>query len=115
MNSTKVSHNNTLSNKVSLPDSRGHFGPYGGSYVPETLFHPLQELESAYFKAKEDSTFTSELSSLLKEFAGRPTELYYAEQLSEKIGGARIFLKREDLLHTGAHKINNALGQALLA
>ena len=99
----------------SLPDKNGRFGPYGGSYVPETLYYPLKELEEAYHEAKNDKGFASELNMLLKEFAGRPTELYYAQQLSDKIGGAKIFLKREDLLHTGAHKINNALGQALLA
>ena len=99
----------------SLPDKNGRFGPYGGSYVPETLYYPLKELEEAYHEAKNHKGFASELNMLLKEFAGRPTELYYAQQLSDKIGGAKIFLKREDLLHTGAHKINNALGQALLA
>ncbi len=101
--------------RFSIPDKNGRFGPYGGCYVPETLFYPLKELEEAYHAAKDDPSFKSELETLLKEFAGRPTELYYAERLSKKIGGAKIFLKREDLLHTGAHKINNALGQALLA
>ena len=83
--------------------------------MPETLSYPLQELNEAYESAKSDPSFREELSRLLKEFAGRPTELYFAERLTSKIGGAQIFLKREDLLHTGAHKINNALGQALLA
>ena len=101
--------------RFSIPDKNGRFGPYGGCYVPETLFYPLKELEEAYHDAKDDPSFKGELETLLKEFAGRPTELYYAERLSKKIGGAKIFLKREDLLHTGAHKINNALGQALLA
>ena len=101
--------------RFSIPDKNGRFGPYGGCYVPETLFYPLKELEEAYHAAKEDPSFRDELEKLLKEFAGRPTEVYYAERLSKKIGGAKIFLKREDLLHTGAHKINNALGQALLA
>ena len=101
--------------RFSIPDKNGRFGPYGGCYVPETLFYPLKELEEAYHAAKDDPSFKGELETLLKEFAGRPTELYYAERLSKKIGGAKIFLKREDLLHTGAHKINNALGQALLA
>ena len=84
-------------------------------YVPETLSHPLRELNIAYQESQKDSHFNDELNRLLKTFAGRPTELYYAEQLTKKCGGAKIFLKREDLLHTGAHKINNALGQALLA
>ncbi|MDG1139324.1 MAG: tryptophan synthase subunit beta [Opitutales bacterium] len=101
--------------RFSIPDAQGRFGPYGGSYVPETLCHPLRELTEAYADAKKDPQFEQELKSMLKSFAGRPTALYYAERLSKQIGGARIFLKREDLLHTGAHKINNALGQALLA
>ena len=98
-----------------LPDEHGRFGPYGGSFVPETLAYPLKELKDAYYLAKEDESFAKELNDLLKEFAGRPTELYFAERLTNKLDGAQIFLKREDLLHTGAHKINNALGQALLA
>jgi tryptophan synthase beta chain len=101
--------------RFALPDALGRFGPYGGSYVPETLYHPLSELNDAYLEAKNDPSFETELSRLLKEFAGRPTELYFAERLTAEIGGAKIYLKREDLLHTGAHKINNALGQALLA
>ena len=101
--------------KVSLPDAQGHFGPYGGSFVPETLAHPLNELRDAYYEAREDPIFNNDLNELLKNFAGRPTELYFAERLSAELDGAKIFLKREDLLHTGAHKINNALGQALLA
>jgi len=101
--------------RFSLPDERGRFGPYGGSYVPETLSHPLSELSAAYLKAKQDPAFQEELAFLLRTFAGRPTELYFAERLTQEIGGAQIYLKREDLLHTGAHKINNALGQALLA
>lgn len=101
--------------RFALPDSSGCFGPYGGSYVPETLYHPLSELNDAYVEAKKDPDFQEELSRLLKEFAGRPTELYFAERLTKELGGAKIYLKREDLLHTGAHKINNALGQALLA
>ena len=105
----------TSTEKDSLPDENGRFGPYGGSYVPETLYYPLKELEEAYNEAKLDHSFKSELHEMLRAFAGRPTELYFAERLTEKIGGARIYLKREDLLHTGAHKINNALGQALLA
>jgi len=97
------------------PDARGRFGPYGGRYVPETLFAPLEELEHAYAEAREDSSFRSELESLLRDFAGRPTPLQFAARLTERLGGPRIYLKREDLLHTGAHKINNCLGQGLLA
>ena len=100
---------------VSQPDAKGHFGPYGGRYVPEVLMAPLEELEQAYRDARIDPAFDSELKDLLTNYAGRPTPLYYARRLSESLGGAKIYLKREDLLHTGAHKINNALGQALLA
>jgi tryptophan synthase beta chain len=100
---------------VSQPDSGGHFGPYGGRYVPEVLMAPLEELEHAYFDARKDPAFEAELKDLLQNYAGRPTPLYFARRLSRQLGGARIYLKREDLLHTGAHKINNALGQALLA
>src|SRR5271165_4217472 len=96
------------------PDQRGHFGPYGGRYVPEVLMAPLEEIEKAYIEARHDAAFQSELKDLLANYAGRPTPLYYAKRLSETLGGARIFIKREDLLHTGAHKINNCLGQALL-
>jgi tryptophan synthase beta chain len=98
-----------------LPDAAGHFGTYGGRYVPETLMHPLQELEAEYFRAQHDPAFQRELSYYLKEFCGRPTPLYFAERLTRELGGAKIYLKREDLLHTGAHKINNAIGQALIA
>src|SRR6059036_1020875 len=98
-----------------LPDARGHFGSYGGRYVPETLMHPLQELEEEYSRAQRDPEFQRELSYYLKEFCGRPTPLYFAERLTRKLGGAKIYLKREDLLHTGAHKINNCIGQILLA
>ena len=98
-----------------LPDAAGHFGPYGGIYVPETLMTALAELTTAYETAREDAGFQAELRHHLKEFAGRPTELYFAERLTRHCGGAKIYFKREDLLHTGAHKINNALGQALLA
>tara|TARA_B100000902_G_scaffold277435_1_gene263203 strand:- start:91 stop:1377 length:1287 start_codon:yes stop_codon:yes gene_type:complete len=101
--------------RFSLPDAAGRFGPYGGSYVPETLSQPLRELNEAYLEAKQCPDFREELDGLLRTFAGRPTELYFAERLSNRLGGAKIYLKREDLLHTGAHKINNALGQALLA
>ena len=100
---------------LSLPDARGHFGAYGGMYVPETLMTPLFELTEAYHEARKDPTFQKELDHQLREFAGRPTNLYFADRLTEHCGGAKIYLKREDLLHTGAHKINNAVGQALLA
>ena len=97
------------------PDARGRFGPFGGRYVPETLMAPLEELEQAYAAARADSAFASELNSLLRNFCGRPTPLQLAARLTGHLGGPRIYLKREDLLHTGAHKINNCLGQALLA
>src|SRR5580693_2985249 len=93
----------------------GRCGPYGGRYVPETLMVPLFELERVYELAKSDATFQAQFEALLKNFAGRPTPLQFASRLTEKLGGPRIYLKREDLLHTGAHKINNAIGQALLA
>ena len=98
-----------------LPDSQGHFGEYGGRYVPEILMAPLEELARAYDRQRRTRAFKSELQLLLRDYAGRPTPLYFAERLTEEVGGARIYLKREDLLHTGAHKINNAIGQALLA
>ncbi len=98
-----------------VPDARGRFGPYGGRYVPETLMAPLEELERAYTEARADSRFQTELDSLLRNFAGRPTPLQFASRLTDHLGGPRIYLKREDLLHTGAHKINNCLGQGLLA
>jgi tryptophan synthase beta chain len=98
-----------------LPDATGHFGPFGGRYVPETLMHPLQELEEEYFRAQHDPEFQKELSYYLTEFVGRPSPLYFAERLTKELGGAKIYLKREDLNHTGAHKINNAIGQILLA
>jgi tryptophan synthase beta chain len=97
-----------------LPDEEGYFGRYGGRFVPETLMAPLAELTRFYDKASRSRAFRRELTALLNDFAGRPTPLYFAERLSEELGGARIFLKREDLLHTGAHKINNAIGQCLL-
>src|SRR3974390_1995671 len=100
---------------ATVPDARGHFGRYGGSYVPETLMHPLQELQEEYARAQVDPEFKREFDYYLKEFCGRPTPLYYAERLTRELHGAKIYLKREDLLHTGAHKINNCLGQALLA
>ena len=98
-----------------LPDAQGHFGRFGGRYVPETLMAPLVELERAYARARRDRAFRSRLRALLRDYAGRPTPLFFATRLTEHAGGARIYLKREDLCHTGAHKINNVLGQALLA
>jgi tryptophan synthase beta chain len=97
------------------PDVRGYYGPYGGRFVPETLVAPIEELTAAYFRVREDEGFRAELGQLLRDYVGRPTPLYEARRLSASAGGARIVLKREDLAHTGAHKINNALGQALLA
>jgi tryptophan synthase beta chain len=101
--------------RFSQPDAGGHFGPYGGVYVPETLMTALADLGEAYDVARKDPAFINELRMQLKEFAGRPTQLYFAERLTQHCGGAKIYLKREDLLHTGAHKINNALAQAILA
>jgi len=97
------------------PDASGHFGPYGGRFVPEILMTPLEELEKAYVEARGDPAFQAELNDLLRNYAGRPTPLYFARRLSEQLGSARLYFKREDLLHTGAHKINNTLGQGLLA
>src|SRR5437899_389898 len=99
---------------VSQPDAGGHFGDYGGRYVPEVLMSPLEELERTYLEARNDPAFQAELDELLRQYAGRPTPLFFARRLTEKLGGPKIYLKREDLLHTGAHKINNCLGQALL-
>ncbi len=98
-----------------LPDVHGHFGLYGGRYVPETLMYPLQQLEEEYFRAQQDAAFQRELSYYLRQFCGRPSPLYFAERLTRELGGPKIYLKREDLLHTGAHKINNAMGQILVA
>ena len=97
------------------PDKRGYFGEFGGRYVPETLVEPVEELERAYFEVRDDPTFAAELQRLFKHYVGRPTPVYETTRLAREAAGARIFLKREDLTHTGAHKINNALGQALLA
>ena len=99
---------------MSLPDELGHFDTYGGKFVPETLMPALKEVEEAYLEAKAEPAFQQELAYYLTQYAGRPTPLYYAERLTRELGGARIYLKREDLLHTGAHKINNTLGQGLL-
>jgi len=97
------------------PNAAGYFGEYGGKFVPETLVGALDELESEYLSAREDPAFLEELQATLRDFCGRPTSLYFAERLTNQLGGAKIYLKREDLLHTGAHKINNAIGQAILA
>lgn len=101
--------------KTQLPDERGHFGQFGGKFVPETLMAALDTLEKAYREAQQDTGFQQRLAALLRDYGGRPTPLYFAAQLTEHCGGAQIYLKREDLAHTGAHKINNALGQGLLA
>ncbi len=101
--------------KSTLPNERGRFGEYGGRFVPETLMAALSELEEAYRTVENDASFQEELSSLLGEYVGRPTPLYHAANLSRRLGGAQVYLKREDLAHTGAHKINNAIGQGLLA
>jgi tryptophan synthase beta chain len=110
-------NNRFMSQKTNakIPDAQGHFGPYGGRFVPETLMHPLQELEDEYRRAQKDPAFKREFEYYLREFCGRPTPLYFAERLTKELGGAKIYLKREDLLHTGAHKINNCIGQILLA
>jgi tryptophan synthase beta chain len=106
---------NSRANPASLPDERGHFGTFGGRFVAETLMRPLDELNSAYRKYMQDPEFLAELDRDLAHFVGRPSPLYFAERWSRRLGGARIYLKREDLNHTGAHKINNTVGQALLA
>jgi len=105
----------TSSQSDALPNSQGRFGPYGGKFVPETLIAALAELETAYDEARQDDSFWSEFEDLLKNYVGRPTAMYHAKNLTEQLGGAEIYIKREDLNHTGAHKINNAIGQALLA
>ena len=110
-----MNHKETDFEPKDMPNASGHFGRFGGMYVPETLMTPLYELTEEYKSATQDTEFNRVLNEYLKEFAGRPTNLYYAERLSEYCKGAKIYLKREDLLHTGAHKINNAIGQALLA
>jgi tryptophan synthase beta chain len=110
-----IDHSTMQSEPNTGPDARGRFGEFGGRYVPETLMHPVEELEQAYQTARADPSFQAELDRLLKDFAGRPTPLFHARRLSLRLGGAQIYLKREDLLHTGAHKINNCLGQGLLA
>src|SRR5438477_1519714 len=98
-----------------LPDAQGHFGPYGGRYVPENLMHPLKELEEEYFRSQKDAEFQREFDYYLKEFCGRPTPLYFAERLTRELGGAKIYRKRDELLHTAAHRMNNCIGEILLA
>ena len=115
MATTVIPETHSAESIPQLQSKAGRFGAYGGRYVPETLMAALVELEEAYEEAKHDPAFHAELQSLLKDFAGRPTPLFFASRLTEKLGGAKIYLKREDLLHTGAHKINNAIGQGLLA
>ncbi|VVM20380.1 Tryptophan synthase beta chain (EC [uncultured Gammaproteobacteria bacterium] len=102
-------------NNYNLPDDKGHFEQYGGVFIAETLMTAVTELKEAYEKYKTDASFLAEFEDDLKHYVGRTTPLYHAQNLSEKLGGAQIYLKREDLNHTGAHKINNAIGQALLA
>jgi tryptophan synthase beta chain len=104
----------TATQPYSLPDLTGHFGPYGGTFVPETLVQALEQLEAEYTRAKKDPQFRADFDYYLREFVGRPSRLYFAKRLSDHLGGAKIYLKREDLNHTGAHKINNTIGQALL-
>lgn len=102
-------------NLKNVPNENGRFGDFGGKFVPETLMMPLEEIERALDEAFQDEEFRNEYIRILKEYSGRPTALTYADQLTKELGGAKIYLKREDLNHTGAHKINNAIGQALLA
>jgi tryptophan synthase beta chain len=105
----------SVNQRISWPDAQGRYGEFGGRFVPETLMHPVEELERAWEASRADKEFQAEFQRLLKDYAGRPTPLYHARRLTEHVGGAQIYLKREDLLHTGAHKINNAIGQGLLA
>lgn len=112
---SKLLRNLIMPEEISLPDNMGHFGRFGGKFVPETIMPALEELEKAYSEARSDPAFQAELDYYLKEYVGRPSVLYYAERLTKKLGGAKIYLKREDLNHTGAHKINNTIGQILLA
>src|SRR5205085_106541 len=110
-----MARSRTSSAAPRLPDASGHFGVYGGRYVSETLMPALIDLERAYERLRRNATFQREFTRWLRDYAGRPTRLYFAQHLSRRLGGARIYLKREDLLHTGAHKINNTIGQALVA
>ena len=112
---TTKSHKQTKVTDYHLPDERGHFGPYGGLFVAETLMESIEELNEAYAKYMKDPEFLAELDADLHDYVGRPSPVYHAKRLSKETGGAQIYLKREDLNHTGAHKINNTIGQALLA
>ena len=112
---SKVQKHEDSCKVISSPDKMGHFGRFGGKFVPETIMPALDQLEKAYLEAKNDPAFNTELEYYLREYVGRPSTLYYAERLTKKLGGAKIYLKREDLNHTGAHKINNTIGQILLA
>src|SRR5436853_6916623 len=103
-----------MSASSTVPDATGHFGPYGGIFVPETLVFALQQLDEEYRKAKNDPQFNAEFEAYLRDYVGRPSRLYFAKRLNEKLGGAKIYLKHEDLNHTGAHKINNTIGQGML-
>lgn len=114
-NNSDVNHSAEPIERPSYPDDRGRYGEFGGRYVPETLMEALHQLESDYLRLKDDESFQKELRYFLENYAGRPSVLYFAERLTEHVGGAKIYLKREDLNHTGAHKINNTIGQALLA
>ncbi|MFM7208251.1 MAG: pyridoxal-phosphate dependent enzyme, partial [Verrucomicrobiota bacterium] len=105
----------TTEPRFTVPDARGRFGRFGGLYVPETLMTPLLDLAAAYGQARRDPEFQRQFADMLRDYAGRPTGLYFAESLTRHLGGAKVYLKREDMLHTGAHKINNVIGQALLA
>ena len=111
----KASHNSDFDELLNLPDSHGHFGPYGGCFAAETLMAPIDELREAYEHFRNDPDFIAEIDADFSQFIGRPSPLYHAERWSKNLGGAQIYFKREDLNHTGAHKINNAVGQALLA
>ena len=115
MSTAKPSNNPSAKDFYSLPDARGHFGIYGGKFVAETLMQPLEELRLAYEKAKTDTAFQAQFDHDLAHYVGRPSPLYFAERWTKQLVGAQIYLKREDLNHTGAHKINNTIGQGLLA
>ena len=112
---TNFCDSSRLSGALNAPDEQGHFGPYGGRFVPETLYYALEELETAYRQCQQDPAFQAELARRQQDFCGRPTPIFFAERLTEHCGGTRVWFKREDLAHTGAHKINNALGQCMLA
>ena len=114
-NSVETAHGSNPRASSQVPDERGRFGSYGGQYVPETLIFALRQLTECYHQAQADSLFRDQFTRYLHDYVGRPSRLYFAERLTQQVGGARIYFKREDLNHTGAHKINNCIGQALLA